>query len=102
MATLVPAPVGSKSPNERLVYEIDWAPMLPESVSLSSSTWSATGDDTLVLTGPAIVGSVARVRIDAGTVDVKSQVTNLVELSNGERLEACITIYVRSPCASGC
>lgn len=100
MAQLLPAPVIAKSPNERRIVEIGWIDLLPESVTIATSSWTVTGDATLA--GPVVVGDVTRVRIDGGTLDLVAQLVNLVELSNGERLEACITVYVRAPCAEGC
>jgi hypothetical protein len=102
MAQLIPAPVISKTPGERRIVEIDWSAQLPEAVVISGSTWAVTGDVTMSLTAQAIAGVVTRVRVDGGTIDAVAQITNLVELSNGERIESCITVYVRSACVEAC
>lgn len=98
MATLVPAPVVSKTPNERLILEIDWADQVPESVTISTSTWTEAGDAAVSLAGEGITSLVTRVRVDGGTDKTNSTLRNVVDLSNGERLEACISIRVRGAC----
>jgi hypothetical protein len=98
MAQLIPAPVISKTPGERRVLEIDWSDQVPDEVAISNSTWTASGDTSVSLAGEAIAGLVTRVRVDGGADKTNSTLTNLVELSNGERLEGCISIRIRGAC----
>lgn len=78
-----------QGPNEVLEYEFAWANVIPESSSIVSSVWTATG---LTLAGESVIGTTTVAKISGGTLGQKYIVENLVNLSNGETYKTSMFI----------
>ncbi|MCS6302372.1 MAG: hypothetical protein H8K07_01700 [Nitrospira sp.] len=90
-----------KQPNEAYTIAFEFAGKLPSGASLSTGTVSAirldtgaTDNSVLASTTATIVGTQARVKIQAGTSGVDYEVTFLVTLSTGDVLEEDVIMQV--------
>lgn len=93
----------TKQPAESFTIAVEFAGKLPSGASLVSGTVSAVRTDTgatdntvLASTTATIVGTQARVKVQAGTSGIDYQVTFLCTLSNGDVLEEDLTMDVES------
>lgn len=83
-----------KQPAESYTIAVEFAGKLPSGASLASGTISAVRLDTgatdnsvLASTTATIVGTQARVKVQAGTSGIDYKITFLLTLSNGDLLE---------------
>ena len=81
-------------PEDRLDYALDYAELVADGDSLTSSTWSSTG--TLTLADEARSGAVVSVTVE-GT---QGSVTNVIETAQGRR--KAVTFCVIPPAVAGC
>lgn len=79
-----PQDVLTKDPDATLLYEMDWTDWLPSGETITTSTWTITGADSVLskdneslLTG----NKKTRVRLAAGTKGTRYTVTNRVTTS---------------------
>lgn len=93
----------AKQPAESYTIAVEFLGKLPSGVSLSSGTISAVRLDTgatdnsvLASTTATIVGTQARVRVQAGTGGIDYKLTFLCTLSNGDLLEEDVVMEVES------
>ena len=76
--------------NETIEYQMSWAGVLPEGVTISSSDWVGTG---LTLSDEALEGDFTAVFVTGGISGSKYELENVVELSNGESYKDTIFIF---------
>ena len=81
-------------PEDKLDYALDYAELVADGDSITSSTWSYTG--TLTLTAEAQVGAVVSVTVE-GT---QGRVTSVVETALGRR--KAVTFCVIPPAVADC
>lgn len=93
----------SKQPAESYTIAVEFAGKLPTGASLSSGTVSAlrldtgaTDNSVLASTTATIVGTQARVKVQAGTSGLDYKITWLMTLSNGDILEEDVTMDVEA------
>lgn len=93
----------SKQPAESYTVAVEFAGKLPTGASLASGTVSAVRLDTgatdntvLASTTATIVGTQARVKVQAGTSGIDYKLTFLMMLSNGDVLEEDVTMEVEA------
>jgi len=92
-----------KQPAESYTIAVEFAGKLPTGASLTSGTVSAIRLDTgaadnsvLASTTATIVGTQARVKVQAGTSGLDYKLTFLATLSNGDVLEEDLIMEVEA------
>lgn len=89
-----------KQPWESQIFPFDCSEAIPESVTISSVTASifdenGTDKGTQMLEGtPTISGTSVYVQVKGGTNGVRYNLRVRLTLSNGEKIEDDLTIYV--------
>lgn len=90
-----------KQPSESWTFAVEFVGKLPAGASLASGTVSAirldtgaTDNSVLASTTATIVGTQARVKVQAGTTGVEYKLTFLVTLSNSDLLEEDVIMQV--------
>lgn len=90
-----------KQPGESYTIAVEFAGKLPSGASLLSGTVSAVRLDTgatdtsvLASTTATIVGTQARVKVQAGASGVDYKITFLLTLSNADLLEEDVLMHV--------
>lgn len=93
----------SKQPAESYTIAVEFAGKLPSGASLASGTVSAVRLDTgatdnsvIASTTVTVVGTQARVKVQAGTSGLDYKITLLMTLSNGDILEEDVTMDVEA------
>ena len=76
--------------SEVIEYQMSWAGVLPEGVTISSSDWVSTG---LTISDEALEGDFTAAFVTGGISGLKYELENMVELSNGEYYKDTIFIF---------
>jgi hypothetical protein len=76
--------------NEIIEYQISWASVLPEGVTISSSDWVGTG---LTISDEALEGDFTAAFVTGGLKGKRYELENTVVLSNEETYKDTIFIF---------
>ncbi len=87
---------GTKDPDEIIEHAVDFADALDAGDSLLTIDYSFLTQAGLTKTNPRIDGTLARVRISAGTHGGNGRLRLLVTTLGGETLEELVKIKVRN------
>ena len=87
----------SKDPNEVLDYQIDWGERLQTGETISTSTWTITGSDSvLVEDNNSISGENTVIWLSAGTLGVRYLLTNRITTSGGRTMDQSVRLKIQS------
>lgn len=85
-----------KDPQERLDYTVEWADRLT-SETISLSTWTITGPDSLLLTDSnSISGTQTVIWLTGGTLNGTYYVLNHITTSAGRQMEQTVRLKIKS------
>lgn len=79
-----------QGPNEVVEYQINWTGVLPDGVTISTSTWT---NADLTIANDLVDGDFTAVTISDGVVGGRYIIENSVLLSNGEVYTDSILLY---------
>lgn len=79
-----------QGPSEVVEYQINWTGVLPDGVTISTSTWT---NEDLTIADDIVDGDFAAATISDGVVGERYVVENAVLLSNGETYTDSIFLY---------
>ena len=101
-AILLPEPNGrlyvAHPPGAKVVYEIDWTDSLGVGETIASSDWAVypASDDGVTLTNTTtLVGNVAQVTADGGTLGVDHLLVNTITKADGQLDKRTLTLRCR-------
>ncbi len=87
----------AKDPNEVLDYQIDWGERLASGETISTSSWTIAGDDSvLVEDSNEIVSENTLIWLSAGTLGVKYTLTNRITTSSSRTMDQSVAIRIKS------
>lgn len=83
-----------KDPAAILDYFMDWTAWLAGD-TLTDSLWTATGSTTVVLSAPAVVGTITSVWVEGGDAGELVDLTNHVVTAGGREDERLLRLILR-------
>jgi hypothetical protein len=87
----------NKDPSDLLDYGFEWARWMPETDSISQSSWAVTGPDATLITGLPFIDAANQttgVYLSGGTLKGKYTLTNTMTTDQGRVKERSMLIVI--------
>ena len=88
-----PSSFPQKHPDEVELRAIDWAAALPRDDTIATSVW-AVSPSGLTLSSPSVEGTIAKIRVSAGSNGVVYQIRNTITTTQGFTLVEVVPMTV--------